>query len=77
LPGNHCVWLEQESIFYEWNKKLLFTFVGSTGQVYLHTRMNAQTNRLLRATYPIVQTMMQRAMESRREVKRREENAWC
>jgi hypothetical protein len=55
----HCqgtieFWLEQESIFYEWNKKLLFIFVGSTGQVYFHTRMNAQTNRLLRATYPIV-----------------------
>jgi hypothetical protein len=72
LPGNHCVWLEQESIFYEWNKKLLFIFVGSTGQVYFHTQMNAQTNRLLRATYPIVQTMMQRAVDVRREVKRRE-----
>jgi hypothetical protein len=64
--------LEQESIFYEWNKKLLFIFVGSTGQVYFHTRMNAQTNRLLIVTYPIVQTMMQRAMDDRREEKRRE-----
>jgi hypothetical protein len=34
--------------------------------------MNAQTNRLLKVTYPIVQTMMQRAMDGRREEKRRE-----